>query len=261
MRDSVLILAEEVDDEEEDEMLLPDIDGDNPGTPPPVDPLLITLVVVAVESRLEEVLFIESFDNLLSLDAEERNKSVSSSVIGDGPVGSGGSGPVGGNVGGGFENTEEVEGVEDGWPGIYGDRGEDGMNEGGAGNDSRSSGTMTGGILGGLRADMGREGGGWAEGDELGGKWEMGWVWDWTGGYKLTNRNERDRDSCQTRLPRDRTAVRIQRDLEDGTASDPKAIGRGSWKRGGVGGKTHPCWVGHGYITSTGLIFSSLGIL
>ena len=152
MSDSVLILADEVDDEEEDEMLLPDIDGDNPGTPPPVDPLLITLVVVAVESRLEEVLFIESFDNLLSFDADERNKSVSSSVIGDGPVGSGGSGPVGGNVGGGFEKTREVE---DGWPGMYGDRGEDGMKEGGAGKDSRSSGTITGGILGGLRADMG----------------------------------------------------------------------------------------------------------
>ena len=100
--DSVLILADDVDDDEEDEMLLPDIDGDNPGTPPLADPLLITLVVVAVESRLEDVLVIESFDNLLSLDADERNRSVSSSVIGEGPVGSGGSGPVGGNVGGGF---------------------------------------------------------------------------------------------------------------------------------------------------------------
>ena len=181
MRDSVLILADEVDDEEEDERLLPDIDGDNPGTPPPVDPLLITLVVVAVESRLEEVLFIESFDNLLSLDADERKKSVSSSVIGDGPVGSGGSGPVGGNVGGGFEKTEDVEGVEDGMPGICGVRGEDGMKEGGAGKDSRSSGTIAGGILGGLRADMGREVGGWTGGDELGGRREMGWDWDWTG--------------------------------------------------------------------------------
>jgi len=114
--DSVLILAEddEVDDEDEDEILLPDIDGDNPGTPPPADPLLITLVVVAVESRLEEVLLIETLDNLLSRDVDERNKSVSSSVIGDGPVGSGGSGPVGGNVGGGFEKVEaEVEGIED----------------------------------------------------------------------------------------------------------------------------------------------------
>jgi hypothetical protein len=111
VRDSVLILADDdVDEEDEDEILLPDIDGDSPGTPPPVDPLLITLVVVAVESRLEEVLFIESLDNLLSLEADERNKSVSSSVIGEGPVGSGGSGPVGGNVGGGFEKTEEVEG-------------------------------------------------------------------------------------------------------------------------------------------------------
>ena len=111
--DSVLILADEVDDEDEDEILLPDIDGDNPGTPPPFDPLLVTLVVVAVESRLEEVLFIESFDILLSLDADERNMSVSSSVIGDGPVGSGGSGPAGGNVGGGFEKMEEVEGAEE----------------------------------------------------------------------------------------------------------------------------------------------------
>lgn len=92
-----------MDDEEEDEILLPDIDGDNPGTPPPTDPLLMTLVVVAVESRLEDVqLLIESFESRLSLDVDERNESVSSSVIGDGPVGSGGSGPVGGNVGGGL---------------------------------------------------------------------------------------------------------------------------------------------------------------
>lgn len=107
MRDSVLILAnDDVDDEDEDEILLPDIDGDRPGRPPPVDPLLFTLVVVAVESRLEDVLLNESFDSLLSLDADERNKSVSSSVIGEGPVGSGGSGPEGGNVGGGFEGFE-----------------------------------------------------------------------------------------------------------------------------------------------------------
>ena len=114
VRDSVLILEDDVDDEEE-EMLLPDRDGDNPGTPPPVDPLLVTLVVVAVESRLEDVPSIESFDNLLSLDVDERNKSVSSSVIGDGATGSGGRGPVGGKVGGGFENTEdeEVEGIEE----------------------------------------------------------------------------------------------------------------------------------------------------
>ena len=86
----------------------------------------------------------ESFDNRLSLDADERNKSVSSSVIGDGPVGSGGSGPVGGSEGGGFEITEEVEeeleGVEFGMSGV---RGEGGMKEGGAGNDSSSSGTIT----------------------------------------------------------------------------------------------------------------------
>ena len=153
VRDSVLILAD--DDEDEDEMLLPDIDGDNAGTPPPVDPLLVTLVVVAVESRLEDVLFIESLDNLLSLDADERNKRVSSSVIGDGPTGSGGSGVVGGNVGGGFGKTEEVEGVEAGGFGMNGVRGEGGMKEGGAGNDSRSSGTITDKILGGCRVDMG----------------------------------------------------------------------------------------------------------
>jgi len=155
--DSVLILADDdVDEEDEDEMLLPDNDGDNPGTPPPIDPLLITLVVVAVESRLEEMLLTESFDNLLSLDVDERNKSVSSSVIGDGPVGSGGSGPVGGNVGGGFEKVEaEVEGIEDGALGMCGVRGEGGMKEGGAGNDSRSFGTITGKTFGGLRVDMG----------------------------------------------------------------------------------------------------------
>lgn len=164
MRDSVLILADDdvVDDEEEDEMLLPDIDGDNPGTPPLVDPLLFTLVVVAVESRLEDVLLIESLDNLLSLDAEERNKSVSSSVIGEGPVGSGGSGPVGGSVGGGFGGIEEeVEGFEVGWLGGMGVRGEAGMKEGGAGNDSRSSGTIAVEILGGLRADIGCDSRGW----------------------------------------------------------------------------------------------------
>ena len=148
MRDSVLILADDVDDEEEDEMLLPDMDGDNPGTPPPVDPLLFTLVVVAVESRREVVLLIESLDNLLSLDADERNKSVSSSVIREGPVGSGGSGPVGGSVGGGFGGIEEV----DGWLGIMGVRGDGGMKEGGAGNDSRSSGTITVEIRVGRRA-------------------------------------------------------------------------------------------------------------
>lgn len=105
MRDSVLILADDddVDDEEVDEMLLPDIDGDSPGTPPFADPLLFTLVVVAVESRLEDVLLIESLDNLLYRDADERNNNVSSSVIGDGPDGSGGNGPVGGSVGGGFK--------------------------------------------------------------------------------------------------------------------------------------------------------------
>lgn len=167
MRDSVLILADDdVDDEDEDEMLLPDIDGDKPGTHPLVDPLLITLVVVAVESRLEQVLFIESLDNRLSFDAEERNRSVSSSVIGDGPAGSGGSGPEGGKVGGGFE----VEGLEDGWPGMKGVRGEAGMKEGGAGKDSRSSGTMTVEILGGLLVDMGWDtagvlgGSGWRDG-------------------------------------------------------------------------------------------------
>lgn len=123
------------------------MDGDNPGTHPLADPLLITLVVVAVESRLEDVLPMESFDNRLCLDAEERNKSVSSSVIGDGPVGSGGSGPVGGNDGGGFKITEEVdeefEGVEESEFGMSGVRGEGGMKEGGTGNDSRSSGTIT----------------------------------------------------------------------------------------------------------------------
>lgn len=118
MRDSVLILADDDVDEDEDEMLLPDIDGDNPGKPPLIDPLLFTLVVVAVESRLEAVLLIESLDNLFSLDADERNKSVSSSEIGDGPTGNGGSGVEGGNVGGGFEV---------GCPGMKGVRGEGGM--------------------------------------------------------------------------------------------------------------------------------------
>jgi hypothetical protein len=156
VRDSVLILAsDDVDDDEEDERLLPESDGDNPGMPPLVDPLLITLVVVAVESRLEDVLLIESFDNRLSLDAEERNENVSSSVIGDGPVGSGGSGPVGGKVGGGPANIAEVEGVKEGRCGMNGVRGEDGMKEGGAGKDSRSSGTIGGETRGGLRADMG----------------------------------------------------------------------------------------------------------
>ena len=161
MRDSVLILAsDDVDDDEEDERLLPDNDGDNPGTPPLVDPLLITLVVVAVESRLEDVLLIESFDSLLSLDVDERKESVSSSVIGDGPVGSGGSGPVGGNVGGGPAKTKEEEAkcVEEGWFGMRGVRGEDGMKEGGAGNDLRSSGAITDATRGGLRADMGEDG-------------------------------------------------------------------------------------------------------
>ena len=167
MRDSVLILAnDDVDDEEEDETLLPDIDGDSPGKPPLVDPLLFTLVVVAVESRLEDVELIESFDNLLSLEVDERNNSVSSSLIGDGPAGSGGSGPEGGNVGGGFEGIEgEVGGFEVGWPGMKGVRGEGGMKEGGAGNDSRSSGTITAESLGGLREDMGRETVGWTRGE------------------------------------------------------------------------------------------------
>jgi hypothetical protein len=153
LRDSVLILADDVDDEDEDEMLLPDSDGDNPGTPPPVDPLLIMLVIVAVESRLEDVLFIESFDSLLCFEADERNCSVSSSVIGDGPTGSGGSGPVGGSVGGGFEKAEAE--VEDCALDVSGVRGEGGMNDGGAGNDSRSSGTIAEGILDGLRVYMG----------------------------------------------------------------------------------------------------------
>jgi hypothetical protein len=157
VRDSVLILADDVDEEDEDERLLPDIDGDNPGTFPLADPLLIMLVVVAVESRLEDVLFIESFDSRLSLDADERNRSVSSSVIGDGPVGSGGSGPVGGNVGGGPAKAEEVEGVEGDGLDMSGVRGEGGMKEGGAGNDLRSSGTITAETLGGLRVDMGWE--------------------------------------------------------------------------------------------------------
>jgi hypothetical protein len=82
------------------------MDSNNPGTHPPVDPLLITLVVVAVELRLEDVLPIESSESLLSLDADERNKSVSSSVIGNGPAGSSGSGPTSGNDGGGFEITD-----------------------------------------------------------------------------------------------------------------------------------------------------------
>lgn len=138
-------------------MLHPDIDGDNPGTPPLVDPLLITLVVVAVESRLEDVLLIESLDNLWCLDADERNKSVSPSVIGDGPVGSGGSGPVGGNVGGGFDIIEEeemVEWVKEDGLGTNGVRGESGMKEGGAGNDWRSSGTIAVETRNGLRAGM-----------------------------------------------------------------------------------------------------------
>jgi hypothetical protein len=162
VRDSVLILAnDDVDEEDEDEILLPDIDGDKPGKPPLVDPLLFTLVVVAVESRLEDVLLIESLDNRLSLEADERNNSVSSSVIGEGPTGSGGSGPEGGKDGGGFEGIEgEVGGFEDGWPGMKGVRGEGGMKEGGAGNDSRSSGTIAVEILDGLRGDMGGDAGG-----------------------------------------------------------------------------------------------------
>ena len=153
MRDSVLILADDDVDDEEDEMLLPDNDGDSPGTPPLVDPMLFTLVVVAVESRLEEVVLIESLDNLFSLEVEERNKSVSSSEIGEGPVGSGGSGPGGGRVGGGLE--KEVEGIEDDWLGMKGVRGEGGMKEGGTGNDSRSSGTITEETLGWIRVDIG----------------------------------------------------------------------------------------------------------
>ena len=58
--------------------------------------------------------------------------------------------------------------------GVYGLRGEAGMKEGGAGNDSRSSGTITGEILGGLRADMGREAGGLVKEDGLGGRRGMG---------------------------------------------------------------------------------------
>lgn len=184
MRDSVLILAnDEVDDEDEDEILLPDIDGDSPGKPPFVDPLLFTLVVVAVESRLEDVLLIESLDNLLSLEAEERNRSVSSSLIGEGPVGSGGSGPEGGKLGGGFEGIEgEVGGFGVGWPGMRGVRGEGGMKEGGAGKDSRSSGTITVETLGGLRGDISARYWRWT-----GGLWMGRWVDKkgrdgWTGG-------------------------------------------------------------------------------
>jgi len=41
---------------------------------------------------------------------------------------------------------------------MKGVRGEDGMKEGGAGNDLRSSGTTTEATRGGLRADMGENG-------------------------------------------------------------------------------------------------------
>ena len=123
---------------------------------PPIDPLPTALVVVAAESRLEDALFIESFGDLLSLDPDERNESVSSSIIGDGVAGSDGSGPVGGNVGGGFEKAEvEVEGIEECRPEVSGVRGEGGMEDGGTGNGSRSSGTITGGTLAGLWVDMG----------------------------------------------------------------------------------------------------------
>lgn len=86
-----------------DERPVPDIDGDDPGTPPLVDPLLITLVAVVIRLRLEEVPFIKSFDNLLSLNADERNESVSSSVVSDDLVqlSKQRGGMVGGNVGGG----------------------------------------------------------------------------------------------------------------------------------------------------------------
>jgi len=155
-KDLVLIFVDEVDDE----MLLLDIDGDNPGTPPSDDPLLITLLVVGVMWCPEEVLLIGGFDGLLSLDADERNDSISSSVIGD--VGSGGSGPAGGNVRGGFEKVEEVEGDEDSWLGMHRVCSECCMKEGGAGDDFGSSG------IGGLRAH-GAGVGRWMEGDELGG--------------------------------------------------------------------------------------------
>ena len=170
MRDSVLILAnDDVDDEDEDEILHPDIDGDSPGTPPLADPVLFTLVVVAVESRREEVLFIESLDNLLCLEADDRNNSVSSSVIGDGPAGSGGSGPEGGKDGGGFWGIEgEVGGFELCWPGMKGVRGEGGMKEGGAGNDWRSSGTIAADVLDWLREDM-KDNTGGGRGDKDGG--------------------------------------------------------------------------------------------
>lgn len=77
MGDLVLILVNnDVDDEDEDEILFPDVDGNSPGTPPFADPLLLMFVVIAAESHLEDVLLIESLNNLLSLEADERNWSV-----------------------------------------------------------------------------------------------------------------------------------------------------------------------------------------
>ena len=74
---------------------------------------------------------------------------------------------------------------------MYGVRGEAGMKEGGAGNDSRSSGTITGEILGGLRADMGGRWVGGRRGMSCGGNGR----WDGLGldGYKPRNRDERNR--------------------------------------------------------------------
>jgi hypothetical protein len=109
---------------------------------------------------------------------------------------------------------------------MTGVRGEAGMKEGGAGNDSRSSGTIAGGILGGLRVDMGQEVGGRRRGKGSGGITGDGTRWDLTG----TSWEPQANVFCQTRLPSNRRPVRIQKDLEDGTASDPMATGGGKEK-------------------------------
>lgn len=66
---------------------------------------------------------------------------------------------------------EGMKGVEDGCPGMYGVCDGDGMEDGCVGDDSRSSETITGEILGGLCADMEREARAWR--GMCWGKWKV----------------------------------------------------------------------------------------
>lgn len=104
-------------------------EGERDGTRP-LEPTLLMLPIVAVESRRELATLVVDMRDMRRRREDESSEMVSSSVIGDGP-GTGGSGEDGGR---------ERGGPHEGGP----REGDGGIKDGGTGKDSRRTGTWFG---------------------------------------------------------------------------------------------------------------------